>query len=191
MKTNPLTVEQMKGMLICEKYISKMKHVEKNVYNVSRLLGKNITHQQSIKFGNMFQNIVKEWITSCGAIVSDIHFIDCYDTGNKKGNKGMKDMDLSFIYNEILYYYECKVSVALDSEKTKATNKKVQDITDYLTKTQDLPVVSGVLTVWYDKEKMPVTVNNVVFMSDLFNIFDIDLSKEEYNNILLEFGKEI
>jgi hypothetical protein len=192
MKSNEITINDLKGMLISKKYISKMKHIEKNAWNVSKLLGKLLTQQQSIKFGNMFQDIIKEWITSFGAVVSEVHFVDCYETGNKKGNKGKKDMDLLFTYNGILYYYECKVSAGLDSEKTKATNKKVQDITDYLTKTQTLPVVSGVLTAWYEKEsKMSVTVNNVVFMSDLFNIFDFTISKEEYNSMLNEFGKQI
>lgn len=89
-------------------------------------------------------------------------------------------------------YFECKANLDLDSEKSKATDNKVKDISEFLKKNQELPVVSGVLNCWYKKEdKLPIKVKNVFFFEDLLNILNFDLSSEEYYKIMREFGEKI
>jgi len=183
---------KLHNVLITEKNISSMRKKIKDDYNLKKLLGNNnLDQSQSIRFGNIFQDVIKDFACSCGAIVSGEHFLDIYNKGTDvKNNKGHKDMDIFFEYNNVIYYFECKTNLDLDSEKSKATNKKVIDIIDYLGNREIKKVVGGVLSCWYEKEeKLTVKVDNVFFMKDLFNILKYEISKDKYYNIMKEYGK--
>jgi hypothetical protein len=56
----------------------------------------------------------------------------------------------------------------------------------------DIEVFSGVLSCWFKKETgLPVKVKNVFFMSDLFNILDIEMTSVDYYGIMEELGKSL
>lgn len=182
----------IKSLLITEKNLSYLKEKDDNSFNIKKLLGVNLTQSQAIRFGNMFQNFIKDVITSAGGEVVNQQFADIYGTGTKS-NKGKKDVDIWFKYDNKIYYFEVKTNLDLDSEKSKATDSKVDAISSWMKSNyKDCDVVSGVLSCWYTKETgLPVKVKNVFYMGDLFKILDIRLSSDEYYSIMKDFGKEI
>jgi len=184
----------MKNLLINKENIDIMKVKENNDFNVKRLLkNPNLTQSQSICFGTVFENFVKSLIESKDLNLRKEKLVDIYSTGTKT-NKGKKDIDISFANYPNLYYFECKLNLDLDSEKSKATDDKVGKITTFLTEeNKNINIVSGVLTGWYENEKgLPNKLKTkVFFMKDLFEILDIKISKEEYYSMLEEFGKLI
>lgn len=180
-----------RNYLINENNISKMNIEINDDYNVKRLLkNNNIGQSQSIKFGNIFQDFIKKIIVDAGGILINIHYADVNNTGNKS-NKGKKDMDVLFIFNGKIYYFECKVNLNLDTEKIVATDEKIEKITNWLKIQYTEEIISGALTCWFEREKkMPIKLNsNVFFMKDLISILCIDCNSDEYYSLMEEFGK--
>jgi hypothetical protein len=182
----------IQSLLINEKNINLLNDVNSENWNIKKLLGVNITQSQAIKFGTVFQNFAKSIIHSAGGEVITQQFADINDTGNST-NKGKKDIDIWFKFNSKIYYFECKTNLDLDSEKSKATDTKVDDITNWIKNNNEgVEVVSGVLSCWFTKEiGLPVKVKNVVFMSDFFNMIGIDMTSDDYYNLMKEYGKSL
>ena len=183
----------IKELLITEKNKEILQKKENKDWNIKKLLGReDLNQSQSIIFGKqIFEKLIKDIAEKYNSKISNKLILDIYDTGNSN-QKGKKEMDIYFEYNDVNYYFECKTNLNLDSEKSKATDKKVGDIFDYLRKTETKPVDGGVLSCWYEKEnKLPIKVKNVFYMKDFFRIFNLDISKDEYYNIFLDFGKTI
>jgi hypothetical protein len=183
----------IKSLLINEKNINLLKKNENTSWNVKRLLDTDLDQSQSIRFGNMFQDFIKSVVIAAGGEVLSQQFADVYETGNTDSNKGLKDVDIWFKFNSKMYYFEAKTNLDLDSEKSKATDNKVEDVTMWMKKNySDIEVVSGVLSCWFKKETgLSVKVKNVFFMEDIFNILDIEMTSEDYYTIMKEFGKSL
>ncbi len=187
-------MKDIKNLLINEKNIKLLEKKENTSFNVKKLLGVDVDQSQSIRFGNLFQDFIKSLVTSVGGVVIDVQFLDVYETGNTKNNKGLKDMDIWFNFKNKMYYFEAKTNLDLDSEKSKATDTKISDITKSLMdNNQEVEVVAGVLSCWYEKEAgLSVKVKtNVCYIKDIFNILGIECSKEDYYNLMKEFGAKI
>ena len=183
----------LKSIILTEKNIDSLRTREDRTFNIKKLLGVSLTQSQAIKFGNIFQNIIKDIVKNAGGEVLTQQFADVYGVGDTKLHKGHKDVDIWFKIEDRMYYFEAKTNLDLDSEKSKATNNKVDDITRWMKKTYpDFIVVSGILTCWWTREEgLPVKVQNVYFMEDFFNIIDVPMTKKEYYNLMIEFGKSI
>ena len=187
-------IKDIKSLLINEKNITALAKKENNFFNLKKLLGVDIDQSQSIRFGNLYQDWIKSLASNFGAEIIDIHFMDIYKTGNVKTNKGLKDIDILFRFNGKMYYFEAKTSLDLDSEKSKATYAKISDVTEYIkTEYPDDEVVSGVLSCWYEKEiGLPFKLKtDAFFIKDIFNILGIEASKEEYYELMREFGSNL
>lgn len=183
----------IKSIIINESNINSLKDESKDSYNIKKLLGVELTQSQSIRFGNTFQKIIKDIIKSAGGQVIPTQFADVYNVGETKQNKGKKDVDIWFKLNNKMYYFEAKTSLDLDSEKSKATDNKVSDISVWMRSNySDYEVISGVLSCWFKKETgLPVKVKNVFYMEDLFKILDIEMTSDEYYSMMKDFGKSI
>lgn len=185
---------EMRELLINEKNISLMAKKENTSFNIKKLLGVDIDQSQSIRFGNMFQEFIKNLVISKGGKILPSQFIDVYKTGNTKSNKGLKDMDIWFILDDIMYYFEVKTNLDLDSEKSKATDNKIFDITKYLIiENQNTKVKTGILSCWYKREHgLPIKVKTpVCYIEDMFKILNIQCTSDEYYKLMLDFGKSI
>lgn len=193
LKTKKMKTIDIKSILINEKNINLLKKNENTSWNVKRLLDTDLDQSQSIRFGNMFQEFIKSVVIAAGGEVLSQQFADIYETGNTDTNKGLKDVDIWFKLNSKMYYFEAKTNLDLDSEKSKATDNKVEDVTNWMKKNySDDEVVSGVLSCWFKKETgLPVKVKNVFFMCDLFSILDIEMTSEDYYTIMKELGKSL
>lgn len=184
--------EIFKKILLTEENIDYLKDEKIESWNIKKLLGINLTQSQSIKFGFVFQDLVKKLIISTGGVIIDKRFIDIYNTGNSgKKNKGLKDVDILFSMNNIIYYFEMKTNLNLDSEKSKSTDIKVADITNWVVDNYpDNIVKAGVLSCWFKKEpNLDVKVKNVFYMKDLFDGLNINITREEYYSVMAEYGK--
>jgi len=186
--------EIFKKILLTEENIDYLKDEKIESWNIKKLLGIKLSQSQSIKFGFVFQDLVKKLIISAGGVIIDKKFIDIYNTGNSgKKNKGLKDVDILFSMNNIIYYFEMKTNLNLDSEKSKSTDIKVADITNWvIANYPDNIVKAGVLSCWFKKEpNLEVKVKNVFYMEDLFGSLNIDITREEYYSVMAEYGKSI
>ena len=92
-----------------------------------------------------------------------------------------------------MYYFEVKTNLDLDSEKSKATDVKVKDITNWMIERYpECEVSSGILSCWYKKEVgLTVKVKNVIYMEDFFKIIDIDVSEQYYYSLMCDFGSTL
>jgi hypothetical protein len=182
----------MRDFLINEKNISLMKLKDNKDFNVKRLLkNPNLSQSQSICFGTVFENFIRDLIKSKEHSIRQEKLVDINFTGTKT-NKGKKDIDICFIIYPNMYYFESKLNLDLDSEKSKATDDKVSDIHNFLVnENKGINIISGVLTGWYENERgLPNKLKSkVFFMKDFFEILDIQTTKEEYYSLLEEFGR--
>lgn len=184
----------MRDFLINEDNVKLMSVKENTDFNVKKLLNNNkLDQSQSIRFGKIFENFIKNLIKSKGYKLINEELIDVYGTGSKT-NKGKKDLDICFVKDDSIFYFESKLNLNLDSEKSKATDDKISEITDYLiTENKDVSVFSGLITCWWEKEEgMSITTKtNLLFMKDFLELLDIKSSKEEYYTMMSDFGKMI
>jgi hypothetical protein len=186
--------EILKKILLTEENINYLKDEKIEAWNIKKLLGIKLTQSQSIKFGYVFQDIVKKLIITTGGVIIEKKFIDIYNTGdNRIKNKGLKDVDILFSMNNIIYYFEMKTNLNLDSEKSKSTDIKVADITNWVAVNYPNSIVkAGVLSCWFKKEpNLQVKVKNVFYMDDLFGSLKINITRDEYYTVMAEYGKRI
>ena len=183
----------IKSIIINESNISYLSDIGGDSFNIKKLLGVNLTQSQAIKFGNMFQNMIKDIIKSAGGEVLSQQFADVYGVGDSKSNKGQKDVDIWFTLNNKMYYFEAKTNLDLDSEKSKATDNKVRAIAEWMKSNYpNYEIISGVLSCWYTKEfGLSVKVKDVFYIEDLFKILNIECSGDEYYQIMRDLGKSL
>lgn len=183
----------IKSIVINESNIDYIKDANEDSFNISKLLGIVLSHSQSVRAGNLFQKIVKDIVKSAGGQLIPVQFADVYNVGETKQNKDKKDIDIWFKIDNKMYYFEVKTNMNLDSEKSRATDKKVSDIANWIS--QEYPgyeVISGVISCWYEKEVgLPVKIKKSFFMKDLFKILDIEITRDEYYSLMKDFGKSI
>lgn len=184
----------MREILIKKENIDLMCVKENTDFNVKRLLNNNkLDQSQSIRFGKIFENFIKDLIRSKGHELINEELIDVYGTGSKT-KKGKKDLDICFIKENTIFYFESKLNLNLDSEKSKATDDKISGITEYLIlENKKKDIFSGLITCWWEKEEgMSITTKtNLLFMKDFLEILGIKTTKEEYYTLMSDFGKMI
>ena len=164
-----------------------------DTYNVKKLLGNNkLTQSQSIKFGKIFETFLKNLIINKGF---ELMYTTPLDVNNEglPTKKGKKELDICFKHNNAIIYQEVKTNLNLDSEKSKITDGKIINITNYLKDNNEgVSVFNGIITCWWEKEPgLSITPKtNVMFMKDFFHILGFNITKDEYYTLMREFGKK-
>ena len=178
----------IKQHLINSKNIQSMVKKPIKDFNVKRLLNNpTLDQSQSIRFGKVFESFIK-------SIISELGHPILYEDLVSIPYKGQKDVDLCFIKDDVVYYFECKINLNLDSEKSKATDEKIDNIEQFLkTKHPGKTIVVGCLTCWYEKEaKMHITPKvKIFFLKDLLQLLGYNISKQECTDMYYEFGRNI
>jgi hypothetical protein len=89
----------------------------------------DFTQQLNICSGNEMESLVKMLV-----IHSPIKATLMQDKMIATSSNTVKEADLLFLIGNVIHYREIKTNMNLDSEKTEAANKKVQEIIDSLGK---------------------------------------------------------
>jgi hypothetical protein len=171
-----------------------MSNTKQKSFNVKTLLqNQTLTQGQCVKFGKIFECLIRDMAKLKNAKILYLENQDIYNTQSKT-NKGKKDIDICFEYNDIMYYFESKINTALDSEKSKVTDKKIKDVVKFLKLNHpNKKIVSGIVTAWYEKEpKLVVTPKTkVYYMKDIFKILNILTDKQTYYQWMKDFGTQL
>lgn len=143
----------------------------------------------SIKIGNVLERSYNDLLTT-----NNIKRID----GLKKikGKNKNHQIDLLFEVDDVVYYYEMKSNISLDTEKVKETLEKLKEVKQFLVKKfKGKEIVSKVLSLRYYKIdenfkfRKGFGHDNVDGYGKFFNLIGEDTTEKEYKEIL-KFNRE-
>lgn len=159
----------------------------------------DLSQSDCIKIGNGFEKIMRDLVLKQNKNLKDI---------KPKNAKGLKEKDHLFCDegDKIIFYAEFKTNLNLDTEKSKSTYKKCQEIVKELEKEyKDYEIKWCLLGCRYiDKSEFTKTImakyetikDNVFGVNDYLEMlkidfrFDEDLYKDFINNIALQMFKD-
>jgi len=198
MFTNEESIEICKRNMFKEEhiiYLNKPPKEKKSDYNFKRLLQNDYIEQfQAIRLGIFYQKYLRNIVHDSGiATLYDENLVQLFEKTKIK-NKGKKDVDLCFIIDKNIYYFEVKTNLYLDTEKTYVSDKKMRLLSQYISdEYKDYNLISGCLTGWYEYEKgMTVRPHgNVVYMGEFYSLIKLIMKKEDHMDLLLELGTKI
>lgn len=190
-----MNIEKIREILINDKNINLMSVRENLDFNVKKILNNNyLSQSQSIRFGKIFENFLKNIIKENGYTLINEELVDIHKKGLNR-NKDKKDLDICFIKDDTIFYFESKINLNLDSEKSKVTDKKISEINEYLVnENKKMNVNSSLITCWWEKEEgMSVKTNtNLLYMRDFFKLLEIEnITSYDYYDMMSDFGNSI
>lgn len=163
------------------------------------LNGKKPSRQsKNIKLGRLGEYMSKELIK----LNSKLELMNC---GIQNINNKKKDVDLIFmdIEYKIIYYYELKGNIELDTEKLPATINKCKEIENSLKETYPDYKINCAILNWsvYDRKILTSGLSNIKafenggikihHMEDFFNTINIYWGEEDYYSFFREIGTKI
>jgi hypothetical protein len=109
---------------------------------------------------------------------------------------GPHQIDIIFEYQNVIYYFESKNNMKLDTEKSIKSKDKLIFIEKYLKqKYKSKIIICKFLNMWISNSdtmnyiKKPIIKSNIYGYSDFFSIFNINVSQKEYNKLILNIKK--
>ena len=153
--------------------------------------GEGVSEQsKNIRIGNSLETAINRFIRFCGYNIIDIKISD----------NNNHQVDTFFIKEGIGKYFEQKANINLDTEKRRAVIDKIKELASTLKKIFKIKDINyGILhTTLYEKEDADTQrhYNNftkkgidVYCMKDLFNILDVDITKQELKDCYRSAGK--
>jgi hypothetical protein len=185
----------------------------KNSLTIAKFFGRDdLSQSHRIQLGDRLEN----WITELTESLSHINAIkdrskklwintESGDLVFGGKSKGLKDVDILFELDGIIYYLEAKSNLELDTEKSITTIAKVNKIVDALKrnpKFSNKKVVGKVLTFFWDDTKVgglkvPYSSNmennseNVMFFKELSELLGFEINKETYEKTCLKIGTSL
>lgn len=194
-----IALEELKNFTKGCSYILKQKEEMKSKKkldeaSLSFIINRLLSQSESIRLGIAIECYLRDFIENKTRLKNV----------NKKNCKGQKQKDILFIdYNQkIIYYSEIKTNLNLDTEKSKSTYIKCQDIVKELEyEYKDFQIKWCLLGARYIscheisekvKKKYIEIKDNLFGINEFFQMFDIDLvvSNEEYKELLNHIADE-
>jgi hypothetical protein len=156
----------------------------------------NLSQGQYISLGSCYEKQLREILKELekrkvvNIKVLNIEYVNVKD---EKGEWKTKQVDLAFMLNGNIYYFEVKMNLNLDTEKNKATFNKVNDVVGALKQMYpDTNVYGNVLSSWYCEDDIKKSnTKNIYFIKDLFNLIGVELHKVHYYLIMKSLGKQL
>lgn len=171
--------------------IKKIKYVEKGSLN--HLFFGNIIsiHSLNVKLGFFGEKFIKKLL--------ELNNIEILEHKLQKINNEKIDIDLLFKYNNIIYYFELKSNLNLDSEKIKATICKCKKIEYFLQKKYpENNIKTGILNwsiynnIHNSKSKIFIKNNlNIYYFKNFLDIINFNWEEKDFYNYFLDLGKII
>lgn len=194
-------IEEIK--ILCLKWVDKVLENKLTYTKPGSLLyllyGERPSEQSlTIKFGKLGEYMCKE-------LVKKNNNLDLLKCGIQKINNNNKDVDLIFKDNKkkIIYYFELKANIELDTEKVCATVDKCNEINVYLREQyNDYEIEFGILN-WsiYNRdnltrglshiktfEKENIKVNHI---QDFLKIISLEWEEKDYYLFFREIGNKV
>lgn len=144
------------------------------------------TQSVSIRLGNIMEKVYNDFILLCG--IKDLR------AANPRNQVGHQ-LDLLFECNDIIYYFESKLMGNLDTEKSKVTMDKIWNVERYLkSKYPNNKIVAKMLCGRFARRadvfgvKLPVSPEHIYGYAEFFELFGIQVSKEEWNDFFAGIG---
>ena len=107
-------------------------------------------------------------------------------------------LDLLFKYKNVIYYFELKANLNLDTEKTIAVKKKIIKVEQMLKKQYpEKAVVSAVLSARYASKcdvgfmKLPLHTSDVYGYGEFFRIFSNEVTEQRWKLLFRRIGKQL
>ena len=142
----------------------------------------NLPSSQSIvsQLGFITENSINEYIKK---------YTNSTYLKNKYQQIKNHQIDILFEYNNIIYYFECKNNIELDTEKSIKCKEKLQNVQIFLKdKFQNKEICCKILCMWLNNTsnyntiiKSPITNNDIYYYNDFFNIFNINVTKKQFD----------
>ena len=162
---------------------------KKDEHSFSNLAPRKLIQEQNIKLGNHMQDFFSKYILTHANGWASI---------KEKNKKGEHEMDHVYINEgrKVVLYFEQKNNIKLDSEKTKATIKKVKEVTELLkTKYPNYTVQGYIFAARYlhTSEDLAQSLiatkysdDNVVCVNEFLGLFGLPVldSYETYKQIV-------
>ena len=179
-------------ILLDNEVISSINELKvKDNYNISKLINNyTLTQGQYIVIGNKLEEIIKNFIKKIGINVLPIKNVTCT---NSDGEVKNIQLDLVFIIDDCIHYFEIKTNLNLDSEKNKATYDKINLVTEEFKKIYpDKKVYGKLLSTWFSiNDVTKINKINITFMEELFDLIGVKIGSEEYYNLMKLFGSKL
>jgi len=169
--------------------------------NYSIILVRNV-NTIKYKFKNKNQSVCQILnLPSSQSVVSQLGFIteksvneyiQTYSNINYLKNSYLNilnhQIDILFEYNNIVYYFECKNNIELDTEKSIKCKQKLQTIYNFLKKEfKNKEICCKILCMWTNTSlnnnsyiKNPLNINDIYGYNDFFNIFNISANNNQF-----------
>lgn len=152
------------------------------------------SHAGSIIFGNRYEeamNALIEQSTDYVAITnSSKKTYITKDSQLTHKSKGNKDIDILFSHEGKIYYRESKCNLHLDSEKSKVTASKVEDIARKLQALYpNQEIDAAILNMNWSGKKQSYHNVRVEYAGEFIERLGFDISEQEYENIGKQIGR--
>jgi len=115
-------------VIASNKYINTKNNGSKDEHSFCSLVDRPLTHSQNIMLGNCMQEALHDGVKMFRPDLKDVR-----GPASKKGEK-QKDHAWFDPQSRMIYYGEQKNNINLDTEKSKATNDKVDELSNKLSK---------------------------------------------------------
>lgn len=183
LKNNDIINNELKKIIDNNQYIISLKNTNKcrDIYSLSYLINKKISHSDCIRLGISIENILLDIILHYTSLT-----ICQFNKKKSKKEKGHLFIDEK---NKIIYYIDIKSSLMLDSEKTIAIINKYHQIEHNLKLNYEKYDIKMFLLClrYFDKSNIPLIIKRKYFQIEnsllgVNDYLDILQSKYLFNN---------
>jgi hypothetical protein len=157
---------------------------------LKELLKVKITQSDSIKLGKLLEDSINSYIITRGG------------ENRKESNSRITihgeniETDILFLKGSCIYYLEVKSNINLDTEKSKATKSKLDNVVNALKERNPSYNVCGkILSLRYARAsdalfyKQPIEREDLMGYSEFFEIFSEDMTRKRWENMMEIVGK--
>ena len=173
--------------------VSNINYKRKETGSLSELVFPSSPNSFLIKIGGILENCFNEYAESrTERNLKNYIKQHIYNFFGKN-----RDLDIIFEFNGKIYYFEVKSNLNLDTEKSKATADKVNEIGHFLEEFfPEKEIVYGVLSGRYGRRneinhniKDKLGEASIYGYKDFFELFGVSVSSEEWKEMFKEVHK--
>ena len=167
-----------------------------DVFSTAKLFGRpDLTQSEKVQLGTKIEKLINYFVDNHTGITSvkgkngNLWMNPDTNEVSSGGNgKGLKDIDILFIFNRITFYLESKNNLNLDTEKGPETIEKVKVITECLINNKNHSnVVGKVITPFWDSTDVPISGSIkksgcVMWFGEFCELLNLPITKSEWED---------